>query len=155
VATIAQTSSGPSVARWRDRKRYLWPLGLILPTSLLMAVGVAWLFGKLGWTAATPVLWWIGPILLYVLLPILDTFFGADDQNPPDEVIEYLENDKYYRYCTYAFIPFQMASLVGRRPELAGSRRRFGADLQNRCDGDDGRHRWGRNQHRPRNGPQA
>lgn len=112
MATIAQTSSGISVARWRDRKRYLWPLGLILPTSLLMAVGAAWLFGTLGWTAATPVLWWVGPILLYVLLPILDTFFGADDQNPPDEVIEYLENDKYYRYCTYAFIPFQMASLV-------------------------------------------
>ncbi len=77
-----------------------------------MAVGLAWLFGRLDWTAATPVLWWIGPILLYVLLPILDTFFGADDQNPPDEVIEHLENDRYYRYCTYAFIPFQMASLV-------------------------------------------
>ncbi|WP_241010649.1 alkane 1-monooxygenase [Mycobacterium camsae] len=112
MATIAETSPGAGVARWRDRKRYLWPLGLILPTSLLAAVAVAWLFGKLGWTAATPVLWWVGPILLYVLLPILDTFFGADDQNPPDEVIEYLENDKYYRYCTYAFIPFQMASLV-------------------------------------------
>ncbi|WP_310768191.1 alkane 1-monooxygenase [Mycobacterium sp. Z3061] len=112
MTTTAETSSGASVAQWRDRKRYLWPLGLILPTSLLVAVGVAWLFGRLGWTAATPVLWWIGPILLYVLLPILDTFFGADDQNPPDEVIAYLENDRYYRYCTYAFIPFQMVSLI-------------------------------------------
>ncbi|MHA7649368.1 alkane 1-monooxygenase [Mycobacterium sp. ML4] len=111
MATIAETRSG-TVAGWRDRKRYLWPLGLILPTSLLAAVGLAWAFGKLGWTAATPVVWWVGPILLYVLLPILDTLFGADDQNPPDEVIEYLENDKYYRYCTYAFIPFQMISLV-------------------------------------------
>ena len=27
-------------------------------------------------------------------------------------MIEYLENDKYYRYCTYAFSPFQMASLI-------------------------------------------
>ncbi|MFV8320771.1 alkane 1-monooxygenase [Mycobacterium sp. 23] len=112
MTTTAETSSGASVAQWRDRKRYLWPLGLILPTSLLVAVGVAGLFGRLGWTAATPVLWWIGPILLYVLLPILDTFFGADDQNPPDEVIAYLENDRYYRYCTYAFIPFQMVSLI-------------------------------------------
>ena len=112
MATIAEPQSQPGVGRWRDRKRYLWLLGLILPTSLLVAVAVAWLFGKLDWTAATPVVWWIGPILLYVLLPILDAFFGADDQNPPDDVIEYLENDKYYRYCTYAVIPFQLTSLV-------------------------------------------
>ena len=112
MATIAETQSQPGVGRWRDRKRYLWLLGLILPTSLLVAVAVAWLFGRLDWTAATPVVWWIGPILLYVLLPILDAFFGADDQNPPDDVIEYLENDKYYRYCTYAVIPFQLTSLV-------------------------------------------
>lgn len=112
MATIAETQSVIGVARWRDRKRYLWLLGLILPTSLFLAVAVAWVFGKLDWTAATPVVWWIGPILLYGLLPVLDGFFGADDQNPPDDVIEHLENDKYYRYCTYAFIPFQLTSLV-------------------------------------------
>lgn len=112
MATQAETGSSAGVTRWRDRKRYLWLLGLILPTSLLVAVGVAWVFAQIGWTAATPVVWWVGPFLLYALLPALDAYFGADDQNPPDEVIEHLENDKYYRYCTYAFIPFQLVSLV-------------------------------------------
>ena len=42
----------------------------------------------------------------------LDLRFGPDGQNPPDEVMERLENDKYYRYCTYVFIPFQYASVV-------------------------------------------
>ncbi|MGA7049740.1 MAG: alkane 1-monooxygenase [Mycobacterium sp.] len=111
MVPIAETQSQRGVRRWRDRKRYLWLLGLILPTSLLVAVAFAWLFGKLDWTAATPVLWWIGPILLYVLLPILDTCFGHDGDNPPEEVIKHLENDKYYRYCTYAVIPFQLTSL--------------------------------------------
>ena len=55
---------------------------------------------------------WIGPILLYVLLPALDLQFGPDGQNPPDEVMERLENDKYYRYCTYVYIPFQYASVI-------------------------------------------
>ena len=111
MVPIAETQSQRGVRRWRDRKRYLWLLGLILPTPLLVAVAFAWLFGKLDWTAATPVLWWIGPILLYVLLPILDTCFGHDGDNPPEEVIKHLENDKYYRYCTYAVIPFQLTSL--------------------------------------------
>ncbi|EME51490.1 alkane 1-monooxygenase [Rhodococcus ruber BKS 20-38] len=100
------------VEQWRDRKRYLWLMGLIPPTAIFLATALVWGFGQLGWTAVAPVWWWIGPLLVYVLLPILDRFFGPDGQNPPDEVMEMLENDKYYRYCTYAYIPFQLASLV-------------------------------------------
>ncbi|MFI1914110.1 alkane 1-monooxygenase [Nocardia sp. NPDC020380] len=97
--------------QWRDRKRYLWLFGLVPPTALFLATALVWAFNELGWTAVSPVWWWIGPMLVYVLLPILDRFFGPDGQNPPDEVMEYLENDKYYRYCTYAYIPFQVLSL--------------------------------------------
>ncbi|WP_342659861.1 Alkane 1-monooxygenase [Rhodococcus ruber] len=100
------------VEQWRDRKRYLWLMGLIPPTAIFLATALVWGFNQLGWTAVSPVWWWIGPLLVYVLLPILDRFFGPDGQNPPDEVMEMLENDKYYRYCTYAYIPFQLASLV-------------------------------------------
>nr|GLK34631.1 alkane 1-monooxygenase [Rhodococcus wratislaviensis] len=97
---------------WRDRKRHLWLMGLIPPTALFLAAGLVWAFNQLGWSAAAPVWWWIGALLLFGLLPLLDRFFGPDGQNPPEEVMEQLENDRYYRYCTYVFIPFQMASLV-------------------------------------------
>lgn len=100
------------VEQWRDRKRHLWLMGLIPPTAIFLATALVWGFNQLGWTAVSSVWWWIGPLLVYVLLPILDRFFGPDGQNPPDEVMEMLENDKYYRYCTYAYIPFQLASLV-------------------------------------------
>ena len=73
---------------------------------------LVWAFNQFGWHAASQVPFWIGPILLYVLLPALDLRFGPDGQNPPDEVMERLENDKYYRYCTYIFIPFQYASVI-------------------------------------------
>ncbi|BBX59592.1 Alkane 1-monooxygenase [Mycobacterium shottsii] len=112
MTSVAQPKSENPVQQWRDRKRYLWLVGLVLPTALPASLAQAWVFGKLGWTAVTPVLWWIGPFLLYLLLPALDVFFGPDGENPPDEVMERLENDKYYRYCTYAFIPLQMVSLV-------------------------------------------
>ncbi|MQY19658.1 alkane 1-monooxygenase [Nocardia macrotermitis] len=107
--------SGPTAAeprQWRDRKRYLWLLGLVAPTALFVATALVRAFNWFGWQAVSPVWWWIGPILVYVLLPTLDLFFGPDGQNPPDEVMEQLENDPYYRYCTYAYIPFQLISLV-------------------------------------------
>ena len=100
------------VEQWRDRKRYLWLMGLIPPTAVFMAAGLVWAFNQIGWNAVAPVWWWIGALLVYGLLPILDRFFGPDGDNPPDEAMKALEEDKYYRYCTYAYIPFQLASLV-------------------------------------------
>ena len=100
------------VAQWRDKKRYLWLMGLIAPTALFVMLPLVWAFNQWGWHVAAQVPFWIGPILLYILLPALDLRFGPDGQNPPDEVMERLENDKYYRYCTYIYIPFQYASVI-------------------------------------------
>ncbi len=100
------------VAQWRDKKRYLWLMGLIVPTALFVVMPMVWALNQWGWHAAAQVPFWIGPILLYMVLPALDLRFGPDGQNAPDEVMERLENDKYYRYCTYIFIPFQYASVI-------------------------------------------
>jgi alkane 1-monooxygenase len=35
-----------------------------------------------------------------------------DARNPPDDVIKWLEQDRYYRWCTYAYLPVQYAGLV-------------------------------------------
>jgi alkane 1-monooxygenase len=37
---------------------------------------------------------------------------GTDARNPPESALNGLEEDRYYRYCTYAYIPLQYASLV-------------------------------------------
>jgi alkane 1-monooxygenase len=100
------------IAQWRDQKRYLWLMGLIAPTALFVVLPLVWAFNQWGWHVAAQVPFWIGPILLYIVLPTLDLRFGPDGQNPPDEVMERLENDKYYRYCTYVYIPFQYASVI-------------------------------------------
>ncbi|WP_422749027.1 alkane 1-monooxygenase [Mycobacterium sp. WMMD1722] len=100
------------VQQWRDRKRHLWLMGLIVPTALFVMLPMTWGLNQAGWHAAAQAPFWIGPILLYLVLPALDLRFGADGQNPPEEVMDRLENDRYYRYCTYLFIPFQYASMV-------------------------------------------
>jgi alkane 1-monooxygenase len=118
VATVAtelsevhEGASGP-VEPWRDKKRYLWLMGLIVPTAVMVMLPIVWGLNQAGWHAAAQAPFWIGPILVYVVLPLLDWRYGPDGQNPPDELVERLENDKYYRRCTYAFIPFQYATLV-------------------------------------------
>ena len=35
-----------------------------------------------------------------------------DAENPPDSIIKWLEQDRYYRWCTYVFIPIQYAGLI-------------------------------------------
>lgn len=107
---VGRTIETPS---WRDRKRYYWLWGLFVPTGLYFA-GIPLIFrlneeGMHGW-AHVP--FWLGPILLYIVIPLADLFFGPDGENPPDEVIEYLENDRYYRYLTYLYLPFQYAGLI-------------------------------------------
>ena len=90
---------------WIDRKRYLWLFGLIVPLFPFMGGTLATLTG---WG----VFWYIGPILILGLIPILDLIAGIDRSNPPDDVITALEADKYYRWITYLYLPLQYAALV-------------------------------------------
>ncbi|NDJ88662.1 alkane 1-monooxygenase [Mycolicibacter kumamotonensis] len=103
-------ASEPAI--WQDKKRHLWLLGLIVPTMLFLMLPLVWALNQAGLHTAAQLPLYIGPILLYVILPTLDLMIGADGQNPPDEVMTALENDKYYRYATYAYIPFQYASAI-------------------------------------------
>jgi alkane 1-monooxygenase len=92
-------------ATWRDPKRYAWLMGLIVPLSPFLSWGLVDATG-LG------ALWFFGPILVFVLFPVVDIVRGLDSSNPPDSVIKWLEQDRYYRWCTYVFIPIQYAGLV-------------------------------------------
>src|SRR5689334_16574165 len=90
---------------WTDSKRYAWMLGLVIPTAPFLAWGLVELTG-LG------VMWWFGPILVFGIFPLLDLIVGTDNENPPDSVIKWLEQDRYYRWLTYLYIPIQYAGLV-------------------------------------------
>ncbi|MFI7005208.1 alkane 1-monooxygenase [Streptomyces sp. NPDC050145] len=98
---------------WRDPKRYLWLMGLIVPCFPFIAWGLVELTG-LG------VFWWSGVILLYVLFPVIDQLIGKDSANPPDSALARLEADRYYRWCTYMYLPLQYAGLVAGCALLTG-----------------------------------
>lgn len=105
---------------WRDRKRWLWLLGLVVPlfpfAAAAMALGAGWRLG-----------WWLGPLFILIAVPLLDAVLGTDTANPPDSAEPQLEADLYYRWCTFLFLPLQYASLVAacavvaQHPDLAWS----------------------------------
>ncbi len=90
---------------WRDPKRYAWLLGLLIPTLPFLAWGLVAATG-LG------VFWFYGPFLVFAVFPLLDLLIGMDAANPPEGVIRWLEQDRYYRWCTYLFLPLQYAGLL-------------------------------------------
>jgi alkane 1-monooxygenase len=100
-------------ATWTDPKRYAWLLGLLVPLLPFMAWFLVTVTG-LG------VFWYWGPLFIFGVMPLLDTVIGKDSSNPPDSVVKYLEQDRYYRWCTYAFIPLQLVAIVGGAALLAG-----------------------------------
>jgi alkane 1-monooxygenase len=107
MATLEAGSTVPvgSTEQWSDSKRYLWLLGLVVPSLAFLAWGLNALTGWGVW-------WWIGPIVIFGVIPVIDLTAGLDRSNPPDDVIEALEQDRYYRWITYLFLPIQYAALV-------------------------------------------
>ncbi|HET8560418.1 MAG TPA: fatty acid desaturase [Marmoricola sp.] len=102
----AATVPAGSTAQWRDRKRHLWLIGLVVPALAFVAFGMHTLTGWAVWC-------WLGPIVILGIVPAIDLVAGLDRSNPPDDVIEALEQDRYYRWITYLFLPIQYAGFVG------------------------------------------
>jgi alkane 1-monooxygenase len=96
----AQTAERPD---WRDGKRYLWLLGAVVPGFLFAGWGLVNATGL-------AVFWWMGPLFVYLVIPFLDIFFGDDPSNPPEEIVAWLDQDRYYRWVTYAFLPLQLVA---------------------------------------------
>ncbi len=95
-----------STTDWHDKKRHLWLIGLVVPVLAFLGYGL-WAATGLG------AFLWIGPVVILVVVPAIDLVAGLDHANPPEDAIEALENDRYYRWLTYLFLPIQFVGFVG------------------------------------------
>ena len=90
---------------WRDTRRPLWPLALLVPSlpflgwNVWNATGGAWA-------------WWLAPVIVFGVIPAVDLLIGDDRSNPPEEAVPRLQADGYYRWLTYLYLPAQYAGLV-------------------------------------------
>jgi alkane 1-monooxygenase len=89
---------------WRDTKRPLWPLALVVPALPFVSLLLA--------TAAGAWVWWLTPVVILGVIPAIDLLIGDDHANPPEEAVPALQASPYYRWITYLFLPAQFAALV-------------------------------------------
>ena len=87
-------------ASWKQPKKYLWLLAAVIPVF----VYASWL-GVL--ITGIDAFWWIGPVLAFGVTPVLDQLIGPRPDNPPDSILAWLQNDRFYRWATYLYLPSQ------------------------------------------------
>lgn len=88
----------------KDNKRILWALGLLVPLLPLLSARMVSITG-------TDLAWGFGVPFVFVMIPLLDLLMGKDTNNFTVGFWESIQQDRYYRYLTYAFVPIQFATL--------------------------------------------
>jgi alkane 1-monooxygenase len=94
------------LVEYQDRKRWAWALSVVYP--LMPFVGIA-AHAATGWQIALG----LPLVISYGLMPLLDALIGEDLNNPPEAVVAQLEEDRYYRWLTWATVPLHFIALIG------------------------------------------
>lgn len=89
----------------KDPKRYMWLLAALVPCLVMLS----WL---MVFTTGLSCFWWLGPVLTFAVVPILDHIVGTDRSSPSDAGYVDLERDHWYRWVTYLYLPNQYLSLI-------------------------------------------
>jgi len=109
MTSMAAGHGAEAEVSWRDPKRYAWLLGLVVPSIPFLIWGI---YAAADGGATAHIAWWLAPIIVFVLIPTLDMLIGNDAENPPEELVKWLEQDRYYQWILYLFLPVQYAGLV-------------------------------------------
>jgi len=102
---VSQSKNG-NVVEYRDAKRWLWILSVLSPSIPFLSAIFLLSTGN--------ALWSLFPVIFYFMfIPLLDYLVGEDLNNPPEEVVEAMSNDPYYRVLLFVSIPIFYASFIG------------------------------------------
>lgn len=92
--TTANPVANAAAVEWKDDKRYAWYLGVLVMFLPMIAGKVALIHGL-------PIFWWFTPVFVFGIIPLLDYLNGEDESNPPEEIVEALAKEKFYRVAVY------------------------------------------------------
>lgn len=103
MATFTGTAEDGSIITYVDKKRYLWWLAFV---GTFVYIGTFLGYFALG---NNPLILWFPAIYVYVITAVIDKLLGEDTHNPPEEVVEDMMKDNYYRWHVIMHIPIFFA----------------------------------------------
>ena len=104
MAFTGRTEDGRTVS-YVDGKRHLYILSLFLPMVPTLSV--------IGYLLTGNVLMTLVPLLfVFGVVPFADAILGEDTNNPPDEVVDAMAADNYYRILCILSVPLFWISFV-------------------------------------------
>ncbi|MFZ1815461.1 MAG: alkane 1-monooxygenase [Rhizobiaceae bacterium] len=112
---IAPAHDGKEV-RYVDRKRWLWMVSVLSPAVPGLVAMAILQTGNPVWSLAIAGFY-------FGIVPLLDFIFGEDPNNPPEEVVEAMASDQWYRRLLFLSLPvfyfsFLMSAYVAGTAEL-------------------------------------
>src|SRR3954464_13379102 len=94
-----------TAAVWRDTKRPLWPLALAVPALPFASLALVSAGGG-------PWGWWLTPVFIFAVIPVIDMLIGEGPRHPPEEAVPALQRSPYYRWITFLYLPAEYAALA-------------------------------------------
>lgn len=104
MAFTGRTDDGRAVS-YTDGKRHLYLLSLFLPLVPTLSV-IGYLFTGNAIITLVPVLF------VFVVVPLADAILGEDTNNPPEEVVDAMTADNYYRILCILSVPLFWLSFI-------------------------------------------
>ena len=98
MSTFTGTADNGSDVIYTDKKRHLYWIILISPMVSLASI---WLYFALG---KNPIVTLIPAVFFYIFTPFMDFIMGEDPHNPPEEVVNAMMADNYYRVITHSMV---------------------------------------------------
>jgi len=91
------TENGSEVI-YADKKRHLYWLILASPVISWLSIYLFFTFDK------NPIFTLMPMLFFYIFTPIMDFFMGEDGHNPPEEVVNAMMADNYYRFIVHSML---------------------------------------------------
>jgi len=105
VLAAARSMDPSKFSTWVATKKYWYVLSFIIPILPMLTGYYAIETGNGIWL-------WTTVAFFYGGITVLDKYFGDDDANPSEEVVEEIKNESYYKQVLFVAVPMLWLSMI-------------------------------------------
>ena len=103
MSSFTATAQDGTDVVYTDRKRHMYWIILVSP---MVALASIWLYFALD---KNPIVTLIPMLFFYGFTPLMDFLMGQDPHNPPEEVVNAMTADNYYRFTVHSMVYIAIA----------------------------------------------